>query len=30
VLVDHYPADAPRVEAWLDERRSSIVTPLAG
>jgi KaiC/GvpD/RAD55 family RecA-like ATPase len=30
VLVDHYPADAPRVEAWLEERRSSIVTPLAG
>jgi KaiC/GvpD/RAD55 family RecA-like ATPase len=27
---DHYPADAPRVDAWLQESRTPVATPLAG
>jgi CheY-like chemotaxis protein len=30
VDVDHYPADAPRVDAWLQESRTPVATPLAG
>jgi hypothetical protein len=30
VVVDHYPADAPRVDAWLQEIRTPVATPLAG
>jgi KaiC/GvpD/RAD55 family RecA-like ATPase/CheY-like chemotaxis protein len=30
VAVDHYPADAPRVDAWLQDSRTPVATPLAG
>jgi KaiC/GvpD/RAD55 family RecA-like ATPase len=30
VRVDHYPADAPRIDAWLAESRSPEAAPLAG
>jgi KaiC/GvpD/RAD55 family RecA-like ATPase len=29
VRVDHYPADAPRIDAWLNESRSPEAAPLA-
>lgn len=30
VDVEHYPADAPRIDAWLDEVRTHEAAPLAG
>jgi hypothetical protein len=30
VRVDHYPADAPRIDAWLHESRLPVPAPLAG
>jgi KaiC/GvpD/RAD55 family RecA-like ATPase len=30
VRVDHYPADAPRIDAWLNESRAPEPAPLAG
>ncbi len=30
VMVDHYPADAPSLKAWLDGMRVPAATPLAG
>lgn len=30
VRVDHYPADAPRIDAWLNESRAPESAPLAG
>lgn len=30
ILVEHYPSDAARIDAWLESSRPADVTPLAG